>query len=224
MLAEILKLNYLVTECNEELKKMKIFVVGSQQYEYAAQLRDFEKKLEAVKYGIASLPYPIVPTKGLTINGTIYSSQLFIYGQAIGWNNLPDYIYKLFCKRKEGLNVIIEHSDVTTEFLISLNVRLKNEENRINDFINSLMEIYQLNQLDTVVDDFSYGGIVAQFLTSRDFSRLPRKEGVAKWSMYEFEVPIENWITKRKAYYENPNIEINNIFLNTLPLSLRGGV
>ena len=122
---------------------MKPIVVGLQQYEYAAQLRDFEKKLEAIRNGITSLPYPIIPSKGLTRNGAIYSTQMFIYAQAMGWNKIPEYLKKLFIQRREELNLIMVHSDLTTDFFIKLNARLKNEEKRIDAFIDSLMKIYQ---------------------------------------------------------------------------------
>lgn len=72
-----------------------------------------------------------------------------------------------------------------------------------------------------MVDDFSYGGLIIQFLTSKEFTRTAVKEGKAKWYLFEMEVPIEDWIKNRKLFYQDINIDTNNQFLNALPVTLR---
>lgn len=138
MLKEILRLDKLISDCLAETFKLKSAVVGLQQYEYAARIRNLEKQFETIRSEVTTLPYPIIPNKGLTRNGPIYSGQLFSYGHAMGWKNLPDHINRLFITRRTELNNIMVHSDATTAFLLSLNSKLANEESRINAFINAL--------------------------------------------------------------------------------------
>ena len=221
MLSEILRLEALVADCLLETGKLKSCIVNLQQYEYAAQIRDFEKQFEKIREDLSGFSYPIIPSKGLTEYGSIYSSQLFSYGLSKGWKNLPVYINNLFINRKNYLNSLMEYSDIITEYFISFNSRLKSEESRINEFINSILFVYQLNDLENIVDDFSYGGIIIQFLTSKDFTRSPRKEGVAKWHLYEIEIPIDDWIVQHKAYYESTEISCDKQLLNYLPIEFR---
>jgi hypothetical protein len=220
MLAEILRLDSLIADCLLETQKLKSNVVSIHQYECAAQLRDFEKQFEKIRADITGLPYPIIPSKGLTRNGEIYSSQLFSYGQSKCWKALPDHILKLLLIRKKELNDSSQFSDVDTQFFVEFNNRLKVEENRINIFINSLLNVYETNYLETIIDEFSYGGIVIQFLTSKKFLRSPRKDGVAKWSLYEIEIPIEDWVLNYKSHYENIDINHNNPFVKHLPIGV----
>jgi hypothetical protein len=220
MLSEILRLGSLIADCLSETQKLKSSVVSLQQYEYAAQIRDFEKQFEKIKDSLSRLSYPIIPSKGLTRNGTIYSSQLFSYGHSRSWKNLPDYIHNLFMARRNELNDLMQYFDTTTDYFAQFNARLRVEESRIDKFINSLMLVYQAKSLESIIDDFSYGGIILQFLTSKEFTRSPRKEGVAKWSLYEIEIPIDDWIAKSKAYYEIMDTN-NDLFLKLLPIVLR---
>jgi hypothetical protein len=120
MLSEILRLDSLIADCLSETQKLKSSVVSLQQYEYAAQIRDFEKQFEKIKDSLSGLSYPIIPSKGLTRNGTIYSSQLFSYSQSRGWKDLPDYVHNLFTARRNELNNLMEYSDSTTEYFVQL--------------------------------------------------------------------------------------------------------
>ncbi|MDP9076096.1 MAG: hypothetical protein M3O71_01625 [Bacteroidota bacterium] len=221
MLAEILRLDSLIADCLVETKTLKSNVVSLYQYEYAAQLRDFEKQFEKIKESLSGLSFPIIPSKGLTRNGAIYSSQLFSYGQSRNWKGLPDYICDLLKSRNKELNSLFQFSDVETQFFVEFNMHLKVEENRINVFINSLIEVYETNHLETIIDDFSYGGIVIQLLTSKEFIRSPRKDDVAKWSFYEIEISMEDWNINRKVYYDNNGNNYDSAFLNYLPIEVR---
>jgi hypothetical protein len=118
------------------------------------------------------------------------------------------------------LNEIVQYTEMDTAFLIQLNTRLKNEEYRITDFINSLLTVYQLNNLDTIIDDFSYGGIIIQFLTSKEFMRSPQKDGIAKWSLYEIEIPIDTWIVEIKEFYKKTGIVDMKEIQKHLPVEL----
>lgn len=180
MLAEILRLDSLIKDCLLETQKLKSTIVGLNQYEHAAQLRDFEKQFETINERLSGLSFPIIPSKGLTRNGAIYSSQLFSYGQSRNWKGLPDYIYNLLKTRRNELNELFQSSHADTRYFVEFNLRLRVEENRINTFINSLCNVYETNHLETIIDDFSYGGIVIQFLTSKEIIRSPRQDGVAK--------------------------------------------
>lgn len=220
MLAEILRLDSLIAKCLEETQKLKSIVVNLQQYEYSAKIREYEKQFETIRIGISSLSYPIVPSKGLTRNGSIYSSQLFSYGHSMGWKGLPDYINHLLTTRKNELNELVQFSETDTSFLVQLNKRLKNEECRIDKFINSLLTVYQLNNLDTIIDDFSYGGIIIQFLTSKEFMRSARKDGIAKWALYEIEIPIEIYLSEVKEFYKTTETDNLKEIHKHLPVEL----
>ena len=221
MLAEILRLDSLVKDCLLEMQKLKSTVVGMNQYEYAAQLRDFEKQFEKIKEELSRLSFPIIPSKGLTRNGAIYSSQLFSYGQSRGWKDLPAYIFELLKSRKNELNEKFQSAQYETQYLTEFNSRLKAEETRIDTFVNSLLDVYEANDLESIIDDFSYGGVVLQFLTSKEFLRSPREDGIAKWSYYEIEIPMDDWVIKSKAYYEHADIKCDNPFINYLPIEVR---
>lgn len=92
MLSEILRLDALITDCLSETQKLKSNVVNLHQYEYAAQIRDFEKQFEKIKHSLLYLTYPIIPSKGLTRNGSIYSGQLFGYCYSRGCKKIYQII------------------------------------------------------------------------------------------------------------------------------------
>jgi len=103
MLGETLPLDSLIADCLLEIHKLKSNVDSLQQYEYVAQLRDFEKQFGRIKENLSGLSYPIIPSKGLSRNGVIYSSQLLIHGQSRNWKGLPNYIINLITARKKEL-------------------------------------------------------------------------------------------------------------------------
>lgn len=135
--------------------------------------------------------------------------------------NIPDYINNLLISRRNELNDLLQFSDTEIAYFLKFNTRLKAEESRIDKFINSLLDIYQLNNLENIIDDFSYGGIVIQFLTSKEFTRSSRKEGVTKWSLYEIEIAVEDWATDKSSFYENTDSVYDNPFINFLPIEVR---
>jgi hypothetical protein len=220
MLGEILRLDSLIADCLDKTQDLKSVVVKLSQYECAAQLREIEKEFTSIRENLSRLPYPAIPSKGLTRNGAIYSTQLFNYCQSRDWKNIPDQILKLVVSRRNEVNETFKFDNGKTDFFKYLNARFKTEEDRINNFIASLLEVYNKNNLDTLIDDFSYGGIVIQFLTSQQFYRSCPKEGAARWCLYEIEIPIDDWIVNLKTFQDKPEIDYDNVFFKYLPVEL----
>ncbi|MGV8878099.1 MAG: hypothetical protein ACOH2A_03605 [Sphingobacteriaceae bacterium] len=221
MLSEILRLDSLIADCLTETQKLKLNIVILEQYEYAAEIRSFEKQFEKIREILSTFPYYSIPSKGLTRNGTIYSSQLFSYGYSRRWKNLPDYINLLFTSRKNEINTEMEFSDATIAYFVKLNSRLTKHESLIHEFLNSLLLIYQENKLESVIEDFSYNDILMQFMTSAAFMNSPKKEGVAKWLRYELAVPINDWLAGSTAFYADSKTQEYDLFLGVLAEPLR---
>lgn len=207
-----------VGEALKSIKELKIFAVKLQQYEYSAKLRDIEKSLENAENHLSGCTYPTF-NKGLTPKGKLFYSQLFSYGAANSWKNIPVNFRNLLLERKAHLNSVIEFDDASSQRLIDVNRKLAGQELQIKEFYDFIDYVITIKGIKDHIANIAPGNISMKCYTHSNFYKSNTTGFIEETLFYQFEFPLTDLARSLPVYYSNEQATPD--FLQTLPLKFR---
>jgi hypothetical protein len=214
----LFKLNTSVADSLNNIQPLKNMVVGLQQYEYAAKLRDIEKKIEEASELISHLGSPATRGNSKT-GGELFFKQLFLYAAVNNWT-IPTIFSEAFKQRKSKLNAETVFTDGHTAHLIALNKKLHAEEEKIIEFLNFLKYVFSVKDLDITLNT---GNITILCQTdTTNYTYFLRHIGEEK-PFYNYTFPVNDLLNSTGNYYKTDKT-INapdNEFLKPFPLKFR---
>jgi hypothetical protein len=217
-------LNILVADLLREIQNLKYSLVRNNQYEQAAKIRAVEKQFEKIACDLLIFSYPLFPNKGLTVNGKIYSIELFRYAQATHWTNVPQNIVDLLKLRKQHFDGLTDFTNDRTQKLIGLNQILTREQKRIEGFLTFINKVISLKSIRGDFGNLSCGSITMECYTNGDCYESYGDGFGIKTAFYEFEIPVVDLSNdlERDGDSENKDQALAAVeFLNTLPDNFR---